>query len=287
MTSLLSSVGLAPALAAEQLLAGRKQEADLCPEPALSRVTQHRVVAGETVESIAQKYGLISATLLGMNPSLQSGSLTVGSVLRVPPYNGIQVQARPGASWSDLAEAYGVRADVLFEINGCQESPRTVFIPGVNWSPGQPTAGTTEATSSILTRYPLPQTASVLVGYGWQLNPEVGRVVYHSGVDLAADAETPVFAAGSGTVAFVGTQGAYGKLVVINHAQGLQTRYAQLAQTSVSIGQTVRAGDRIGTVGMTGNATQPHLHFEVRANSELGWVARNPSDYVSGIQVGN
>ncbi|NJN86450.1 MAG: M23 family metallopeptidase [Leptolyngbyaceae cyanobacterium SL_7_1] len=261
-----------------------KQTGDLCPQPALSRLTRHRVAAGETVITIAQQYSLIPATLMGLNPNLREGNVPVGTEVLVPPYNGIRVEVPSGSSWRDIAAAYGVRADALYEINGCQDNPRVVFIPGINWSPNQPTTGLPSQSSAVFTGYPLPATASVLTAYGWQASTATTELVFHSGVDLAAERGTPVLAVGGGTVAFVGEQGAYGNLIVINHAEGLQTRYAQLDGMMVEVGQRVNAGDRIGTVGSTGVANAPHLHFEVRSNSNLGWVAQDPVDYVRNLR---
>jgi murein DD-endopeptidase MepM/ murein hydrolase activator NlpD len=256
----------------------------LCPEPALSRVVRHRIAAGETLTSLSQRYNLIPATLMGMNPVLRDGNAPAGAEILVPPYNGIRVEVPAGSTWQDLAERYGTRADVLFEVNGCQADPRVIFVPGVNWSPNQTATGTPASVDGVLRQYPLPATASISTSYGWQLNSDTGNVAFHGGVDLTAERGAPVLAAGEGTVAFASNQGNYGNLVVINHSQGVQTRYAQLDSIEVEVGETVRAGDRIGTVGATGIATSPHLHFEVRTNSDLGWVAQDPGDYFQDMR---
>jgi murein DD-endopeptidase MepM/ murein hydrolase activator NlpD len=221
---------------------------------------------------------------MGLNPALRSGAAPVGTEIQIPPYNGIRVEVPAGQTWREVAETYRVRADVLFEVNGCQAQPRVVFVPGVNWSP-TPTPAAQSQPTPVLTGYPLPSIVRVLMGYGWQVFPTTNRVEFHSGVDLAADAGTPVQTVGSGTVAFAAAQGDYGNLVVINHAQGLQTRYAQLDTLSVRVGQTVQTGDRLGSVGQTGSADRPHLHFEVRTNSSLGWVAQDPSTYLDNMNL--
>ncbi len=260
---------------------GEETTPSSCPPPALSRLTRHTVAPGETLGAIAQKYNLIPATLLGFNPVLRSGRAPVGAVLVVPPFNGVRVELT-GQTWREVAKAYKVRPDVLFEVNGCQRSPRVVFIPGVNWSPmGAAAQMLPRQSKVILSGYPLPDAPSesvVLLNYGYGVQPEIGKVGFHSGVDLAAPMNTSVLAVGSGTVAFAGVQGASGNLVVINHAEGLQTRYAQLGKITVKVGQRVNQGQPIGIVGVSGrpSSKQPHLHFEVRSRSNLGWVAEDP-----------
>jgi murein DD-endopeptidase MepM/ murein hydrolase activator NlpD len=88
---------------------------------------------------------------------------------------------------------------------------------------------------------------------------------FHAGIDLVAAAGTPVAAAASGIVTYAGyLDGGWGNLVVITHSSGVQTFYAHLSQIGTSVGQRVTAGTPIGRVGATGDATGPHLHFEVR-----------------------
>jgi murein DD-endopeptidase MepM/ murein hydrolase activator NlpD len=85
----------------------------------------------------------------------------------------------------------------------------------------------------------------------------------HTGMDFAQPAGADVYAAKNGTVVEAGWGGAYGNMVVIQHSDGTQTRYAHMSAIHVSVGQTVTAGQHIGDVGSTGNSTGPHLHFEV------------------------
>ena len=256
-----------------------KSEVDsVCQRPALERLKSHTVAPGETLESIARQYNLIPATLMGMNPPLRRGFAPVGSAIAIPPYNGIRVEVPAGWTWQKLAEVYKVRADVLFEVNGCLLNPQIVFVPGVNWSPG--TSNTPGL--SPLQGYPLATVTQEGLGYGWQLHPVRSQVFFHSGLDLLAPSGTKVLVVGPGIVAFAGNQGTYGNLVVVNHQAGKQTRYAHLDSITVKVGQKVKQGDVLGTVGMTGkpDIVQSHLHFEVRYNSNLGWVAEDPESYL-------
>ena len=99
---------------------------------------------------------------------------------------------------------------------------------------------------------------------------------FHTGLDLATSTGTPIYASASGTVKFAGTQGGYGKLVIIDHGNGYQTYYAHCSAIYVTAGQTVNQGDNISAVGSTGNSTGPHVHFEIRYNGST----LNPQNYI-------
>ncbi|WP_253189724.1 M23 family metallopeptidase [Paraburkholderia fungorum] len=105
--------------------------------------------------------------------------------------------------------------------------------------------------------------------FGPRTHPVRGTRHSHSGVDLAAPAGTPVFAAANGIIGFVGTKPAIGKYVMIQHANGYATYYGHLSAFApdLKIGSPDTRGERIGAVGSTGTATGPHLHFEVRMNN--------------------
>ena len=88
---------------------------------------------------------------------------------------------------------------------------------------------------------------------------------FHTGVDYAAPRGTPVGAAGAGTVTYAGSlPGGWGRVVTVTHGADVRTMYAHLSAIRVEVGARVEAGETVGLVGATGNATGPHLHFEVR-----------------------
>ncbi|MEG4942765.1 M23 family metallopeptidase [Microcoleus sp. F4-D5] len=250
-----------------------------CPSPAMSRLRRHTAAQGETIESIARQYNVIPAALIGINPMLRGGGVSAGSTIVIPPYSGIEVEVPAGWNWQKLAEAYKVRADLLFEANGCRPLGKTVFVPAVNMSVG-PSINLDAARS--VQGFPLPAPAVEALRYGRQFHPVLREFFFHSGVDFLASEGTQVLAAGEGTVAFAGSQGDYGNLVVVNHQAGKQTRYAHLKDLAVKVGQKVQSGEVLGTVGTTGKRDIPpsHLHFEVRYNSGLGWVAEDPLLYL-------
>lgn len=114
-----------------------------------------------------------------------------------------------------------------------------------------------------------PATGWLTSRMGPRQDPLTGGADYHSGLDIAGERGQPVYATAAGTVSHVGYQGAYGKLIVIDHGFGLETRYGHLSDYTVKQGDTVKRGDIIGKVGATGRATGYHLHYEVLANGKL------------------
>lgn len=102
--------------------------------------------------------------------------------------------------------------------------------------------------------------------FGYRKHPILGRRRLHAGVDIAAPPGTPVYAASDGEVFFASWRGGYGRCIIVLHGGGMSTLYGHLSKISVSAGQRVRRGQRIGAVGSTGLSSGPHLHFEVRRN---------------------
>jgi murein DD-endopeptidase MepM/ murein hydrolase activator NlpD len=109
----------------------------------------------------------------------------------------------------------------------------------------------------------LPLDAPVTSAFGWRQDPLVGTPRFHGGIDLKAAYGREVPTVAAGRVIFAGEQGGYGQTVVIEHAGGLQTRYAHLSAIGVEAGQDLARGQIVGRVGRSGRATGPHLHFEV------------------------
>lgn len=113
--------------------------------------------------------------------------------------------------------------------------------------------------------------------FGNRLHPILRTTRLHAGVDLAAVTGTPIIASRGGTVTFVGWMSGYGYTVIVFHGSGVATLYAHMSAFSVEEGQYIAQGGRLGSVGMTGTATGPHLHFEVRING----VPQNPCGFIS------
>lgn len=113
-------------------------------------------------------------------------------------------------------------------------------------------------------------------GYGWRVDPIYNVQKFHEGMDFSADKGTDVFCTANGRVIEAGwTTGGYGLNVVIDHGYGYKTRYAHLSKKSVSVGQQVKRGQKLGEVGCTGKSTGNHLHYEVWLRD----VVQNPANY--------
>jgi murein DD-endopeptidase MepM/ murein hydrolase activator NlpD len=111
-----------------------------------------------------------------------------------------------------------------------------------------------------------PVSGPITSPFGMRMHPVYGRPILHAGIDIAAAQGTTIAAAADGRVIVAGTEGDCGKMVAIDHHGGLSTIYCHMSQIFVGVGQDVQRGQAIGAVGMTGDATGPHVHFQVMEN---------------------
>jgi murein DD-endopeptidase MepM/ murein hydrolase activator NlpD len=137
----------------------------------------------------------------------------------------------------------------------------------VESTPAQPQVGKSSPVTPIPAptdaRLALPLDTATSSAFGWRADPFHGARRFHAGLDFRAAYGREVPVAAAGRVSFAGNQGGYGLTVVVDHADGIQTRYAHLSSLAVQAGQELARGEVIGRVGRTGRATGPHLHFEV------------------------
>jgi murein DD-endopeptidase MepM/ murein hydrolase activator NlpD len=118
--------------------------------------------------------------------------------------------------------------------------------------------------------------------FGYRIDPFTGQQSMHEGIDFPADVGTSIVAAASGKVVFAEWHNAYGKMIEIDHGNGLVSRYAHTSSMLVKEGDFVMRGQPIATVGSTGRSTGPHLHFEVRLNG----VPQNPARFLQASNLG-
>lgn len=113
--------------------------------------------------------------------------------------------------------------------------------------------------------------------FGYRIHPIYRTRKFHNGIDIANGTGTNIVASQNGKVTFVGWEGGYGRLVIVRHANGMETAYAHLSRAVVSVGDSVTQGQVIAKMGSTGNSTGSHLHFEIRKNG----TPVNPTSYLN------
>jgi murein DD-endopeptidase MepM/ murein hydrolase activator NlpD len=275
------------------------------PDDVYSSITKEKealrkyvVEKGDTVSEIAEKLGISQKDIEKANPGLDADRISIGQELNlsVPRYL-INIKQSVTKEYEDSVpydtayeesdELY--KGDTKVKVKGIdgKKQVKAEFI-SINGIPEE-----TRVISEVITEE--PKSAVVLKGtkprprtlaYGVFYWPSRGSITsrfgerwgeQHSGIDIAAPKGTPNKAADGGVVKFAGWSGNYGKLVIIDHENGFTTYYGHNNTIKVKVGQRVARGDVIGTVGETGRATGPHLHFEVRKNG----VPINPLRYLN------
>lgn len=252
------------------------QTATIVSDKPRDRIIGHTVQSGETVSTIAQKYGITADTIRWQN-KLTSDKLTEGQVIQIVPVTGLAHKVAPGDTVYSIAKKYSAEPqaivdfpfntfsnDETFELAVGQivvvpdgvppkETPQTA---GRFARRATPDAGTLVASGS----FAWPASGTISQGFSW----------YHRGIDIANKAVPEVLAADSGQVIYAGcVPGGYGCHVIIDHKNGTQTLYAHLQKIYVSTAPgengAVR-GKPIGQMGSTGRSTGNHLHFEITQN---------------------
>jgi len=112
--------------------------------------------------------------------------------------------------------------------------------------------------------------------FGYRTSPFTGKKKFHEGIDISNKVGTPIVSSADGVVVYVGDLSGYGKTMVINHGFDITTRYAHCSEILVKVGDRVKRGEKVATIGKTGRTTGPHLHYEVRVNG----IPQNPMRYI-------
>jgi lipoprotein NlpD len=211
----------------------------------------HQVHAGETLWRISRAYGVPLDVLLRENSLEDPGRLAKGTLLYIPGATQV-VRVPPAPEPPPLARVEPRPSRRA----GPASIPRAGAHPLDRAAHGEPLL------------WPVP--GVLISGFG------VRERDHHDGIDLACPQGTPVRAAEDGVVLFAGEQRGYGNLVVIAHDNDLVTIYAHNEENLVAQGDRVSRGEEIARVGHSGNATGPHLHFEVR----VGTHARDPLGFL-------
>jgi len=126
----------------------------------------------------------------------------------------------------------------------------------------------TRALVAVPVRKPVVGEIDTTSGFGMRIDPFLHTPAMHTGLDFRGDTGEPIRATAAGTVVFAGWSGGYGRMVEVDHGNGLSTRYGHLSSIDVEVGQTVRVDQVVGRLGSSGRSTGPHLHYETRIDGE-------------------
>lgn len=246
----------------------------------------HRVEAGETLSSIAQKYGLVDVrTITWENDLPKNPTLKPGQELRILPIDGVRHKVQRGETIYSIGKLYGLdenqvqaiidypfnefKNDETFDLTvgqmlmvpgGAKQEESVAPVPKVRMTPN---AGAVTASGQFI----WPAVGSITQGYSF----------FHKAFDIANRSGGPILAADSGTVVAASWDSSgYGNRVMIDHGNGYITLYGHMVVLQVVVGQKVNRGSVIGQMGSTGHSTGTHVHFEVRH----GGVLENPGLYL-------
>lgn len=282
-------------------------------KPPRTKTETYLVKDGDTVGSIAQNFGVNVGTILWNNNLTERQYIRPGDSLKIPPVSGILATAKKGDTISTIATRYGGDAEEIIAFNNLEDDKVAVgtelVIPNgkppeiqqtrtqilarnnevLRSNEGSPTAKPatkpstiTAVVSPVTTKKPedldakeLPNTRLL-----WPTSGHVITQYYgwnHTGVDIDGDYSSPLYAAADGVVETAGwNSGGYGLQIIINHPNGMKTRYAHSSKLFVKVGDQVKKGQVIAMMGTTGRSTGTHLHFEVYASGKR----TNPLSYI-------
>jgi murein DD-endopeptidase MepM/ murein hydrolase activator NlpD len=238
-------------------------------------VTEYRVQDGDTVSSIAVKFGVNVDTIMWENSLKSVDSIKPKQILRILPVIGVRHKVKRGETIYSIAKDYQVDAQNIIDYPFNSFANDETFALSAGQDLIVPDGIKPKEVVIDTARYIAKTVAPIpgVVGEGNFMWPTGGVITqryswYHQAVDIANPSNPPIVAAQSGTVVTAGwNAGGYGNYVVIDHGNGYKTLYAHMLNNSivVKVGQKVNQGQKIGTMGSTGRSTGTHLHFEVRS----------------------
>jgi murein DD-endopeptidase MepM/ murein hydrolase activator NlpD len=277
--------------------------ADIQKKTQNGSISVYVVRSGDTLSTIAQLFGVTPGTILSANDLTASSKLQVGEQLVILPITGITYTVKKGDTLESIAKKYGGDAADIGTYNGIDDSSLAagidIIIPDGEVTAPAPTAK--KSTSSSAPAQKVVASSKILQGQyasGNEIpmanNPaepargvgpvgttaeidyytsplasfvQTQNIHGYNAVDLAAPKGTSIMAAAAGEVIIAksgGYNGGYGSYVVITHSNGSQTLYGHMSVVEATVGEEVAQGQVIGKVGATGDATGPHVHFEIR-----------------------
>ncbi len=304
-TTLPAHLAAALSLPVDQASVGIPRQADLhtnVPDRPRQEIVTYTVQKGDTVTSIADKYGLQPKTIFAANYEVLQDNpeyLQPGQELKILPVDGVYWEWMGGIPFGQWAAYFKVTPEDIInypanhlDVNAVGDPQNAniktntyLIVPNGEYqyhTPGQLPLGITRsnpASAQVGGAGACPAITGGAVGNGTFVFPtdrhylsgfDYSTKTNHLGIDLAGNMGDNVYAADGGVVVYAGANSyGYGNMIMIDHGTGFQTLYAHLSAIFVQCGYNVTQGQTIGSVGSTGHSSGPHLHFEVRTSSAV------------------
>lgn len=245
------------------------------------KVVEYNVLGGDTIASIAKKFGVSSDTIKWAN-DLKSDTIKPGQSLKIPPGTGIVHKVASGDTIYNIAKKYGVDAQNIlnFPFNDFADLDTFALTPGQTlFVPDGAPQTVARSVPSGFYSGPIQAGAKGNSNFIWPTSGSISQypIWYHMALDIQNPGHPPIIAADNGTVVFSGCiPYGYGCHIIIDHGNGFRTLYGHMSQLIAQAGQAVTQGQQIGVMGSTGRSTGTHLHFEIIS----GGVQQNPLNYL-------
>ena len=272
------------------------------PSRPRNEITEYEVQKGDTINGIADKFGLQPKTIFAANYTIlqdNPDNLFPGEKLQILPVDGVIWEWTGGISFGSWADYFQVKPEDIINFPSNNLDPKTVgdpqnaniptgkwlVIPGGKYEyhlAGAVPLGITRtnpASAQVGGAGSCPAVSGGAVGTGLFIFPtdkhtlsgyDYSEKTNHRGIDLAGDLGANLYATDGGVIVYSGWNDyGYGNMVMIDHGTGFQSLYGHMSQIFVSCGESVSQGQVIGALGSTGHSSGPHLHFEIRTSSTV------------------
>lgn len=246
-----------------------------------TKTEDYIVREGDTISSIAERFGVSAGTILWENKLGPYDVIRPGRKLVILPVSGVSYTIGKGETLEQIAKKFNVELERITEFNEEVASGKRLAVGAVLIIPGgrpfvapRPVVKPIPAPTRLTTRQSVPKPASALPAA-----PEAGtRLLWpaishhinqyyswrHTGLDIHGDLSSPIYASDDGVAVIVEyKRTGYGQSIVLDHGNGIRTRYGHASQIFIQQGETVHRGQIIAMIGSTGRSTGPHLHYEV------------------------
>ena len=240
---------------------------------------EYVIKKGDTISDLSKEYKIKTDYIYANNIDKNLRVLQIGKKINIPTEPGIFYSIKKGDTFEGLSKRFEVDVKTIKEDNEIDRLlvGAKIFLREPKVSRYLSSFKQEYVKKTNLGTFSNPLMAmSLTSSFGSRKHPVLKKVLNHAGVDLKAKTGTKVVSAREGVVSFAGRASGYGKLIIIKHSDGYETRYAHLSQIDVKKGQKISQNQHIALSGATGRVSGPHLHLEIRKTGKI----ENPLTYL-------